>query len=397
MKKLLIGVGIVAVVGGIIGLNMFMTQSERTTAVSADALQTMTLQGESISDSLIVAGKVEPAQVDHIYLDMTIGEVDEVYVEEGEVVEKGDPLFSYKSEALDEQIEQLQRQQQRLNIQKQQLDAQKKRYRDNLTQAEKDLKEAKDVGNDFEQKQLEDSIDQIKWQQDDLGFQERLLSLDIEDNNQQLEKLKKEKEKLVVESQFDGFIQEVNEAEQHRQGMEQKPFIVVQSNEASVVRGTMSEYDSVFVKEGQTVIVKAKVLSDLSWKGTIKHVDHTPIQNNSMGMGSGNDITFYAFTVELTEAADELLHGYNVSIEVLTETKEDAVLIPFDAIVNDRGTDVVYVLADGMLQRREIETGQLTENGYEVVDGLAIGDELVLNPSLSWGDETEVSLNDSAE
>ena len=59
-------------------------------------------------------------------------------------------------------------------------------------------------------------------------------------------------------------------------------------------------------------------------------------------------------------------------------------LLPVTAVINDPRGTFVFVAepaeADGeaVVRRREVELGELTESGIEVLEGLAIGDRVVI-------------------
>lgn len=70
----------------------------------------------------------------------------------------------------------------------------------------------------------------------------------------------------------------------------------------------------------------------------------------------------------------QLLIGMNGSAEITTETKENVLTVPIDAIVND---NFVWVKNGNNYTKKEIKKGLESENDVEVTSGLAEGDTIV--------------------
>jgi HlyD family secretion protein len=81
--------------------------------------------------------------------------------------------------------------------------------------------------------------------------------------------------------------------------------------------------------------------------------------------------------VQLTDAKDlqQLLPGYSADIEVLVETKDNALRIPTEAVLE--GNRVLLFGAQGELQERAFEAGLSSWNFTEVRSGLNAGDRIV--------------------
>ncbi len=84
------------------------------------------------------------------------------------------------------------------------------------------------------------------------------------------------------------------------------------------------------------------------------------------------------FTPDFDGVADNLAHGQSVSLTLPIGPPRDIVSVHKDAIT--RGVDgvAVYVVADGLAERRLIRLGEAVGSRFEVLDGLEPGDLVVV-------------------
>lgn len=78
-------------------------------------------------------------------------------------------------------------------------------------------------------------------------------------------------------------------------------------------------------------------------------------------------------TLSLNEPADGLLPGSTVDVKLFTDEVKDAVTVPYAAVRQEDGQEYVFVLADGVVRRRDIETGYQLSRGVQVTRGLEAG------------------------
>ena len=99
------------------------------------------------------------------------------------------------------------------------------------------------------------------------------------------------------------------------------------------------------------------------------------------------------FTVTLeVEAQGKLRPGMFASVYLETQTRDDVLVIPRDALVLDSLGDTVYVMVDGIAERREVRLGVRDENSVEVLEGLAGGEQLIVLGQEGLADGTPVAV-----
>ncbi|MBJ6611711.1 MAG: efflux RND transporter periplasmic adaptor subunit [Candidatus Thiothrix moscowensis] len=95
------------------------------------------------------------------------------------------------------------------------------------------------------------------------------------------------------------------------------------------------------------------------------------------------DLEKQARTVEVELAFNhpddfkDLLVGYSADVDIILETHPDVLRIPTEALLDKQ---YVYVLADGKLAKRKIQTGLSNWSFTEVSSGLEAGAQLVTTP-----------------
>ena len=102
-------------------------------------------------------------------------------------------------------------------------------------------------------------------------------------------------------------------------------------------------------------------------------------------VSSAGSAAVFPVVVRVNERDPALRSGLaaDVTFRFGTSALEDTFVLPLAAIVNDPDGVYVYVArpaeADGeaIVTRREVELGELTENGVEIVAGLTPGDEVI--------------------
>jgi membrane fusion protein (multidrug efflux system) len=99
------------------------------------------------------------------------------------------------------------------------------------------------------------------------------------------------------------------------------------------------------------------------------------------------------FTVTLeVEGKGKLRPGLFASVYLETQTREDVLVIPRDALVLDSLGDTVYVMANGVAERREVRLGVRDADSVEVLEGLAEGEQLIVLGQEGLADGTPVMV-----
>ena len=86
-------------------------------------------------------------------------------------------------------------------------------------------------------------------------------------------------------------------------------------------------------------------------------------------------------------------------VEILVDELEDVAYVPIQAVFPEEDEQVCYVKTSS-LQRRVVKTGAYNDEYIQILEGLNVGEEVVLKApeaqGASGGDSDEEAISDSA-
>lgn len=364
MKKIWIAVGIVVLIGGLVGINIWQQQSKSDVMV-----ETTTLVEETISETVMTPGKLKLDKEQNIYYQADQGDIAEVLVKEGDIIEKGTELVRYENEQLV-----LEEKENALQLRSAYLDI------NNLREQHKKID--KEIEKDKENEMLQEEHDQIKLQQ-------QQANIEIERAQLQQESIEKQIADLVVKSEIEGTVVSVNE--HISAGMEQaqeKPLIRIGSLDNLIVEGTISEYDTLKIKKDQPVTLTADAVNDKKWQGKVSLIADLPDETDEFDMDDSG--VQYSIIVTVEDEMN-LKPGFQILMEIETNNQKTTTL-PINSVVQADDLNYVYIVEDGKAERREVEIGMVTNEKIEITDGLTNKDQVISNPPDDVKDGMEVKV-----
>ena len=290
--------------------------------------------------------------------------VKEIYVEEGQEVQVGTPLFIYDTEKTSEELEKAQLQLERISNEI------GNKYNE-LAALEKEKKTADKSA------QLDYTI-QIQEAQLEVKRSE----YEKESKQAEIRKLKDTIENATVTSKLAGVVKSINDGSSQAANYgESQAFMTIIAMGDFRVKGMVNEQNMGSIMEGQPVLIHSRVDEDVVWKGTMGKVDtENPGNDNSNGyyVSTGDSTTqsnSYPFYVQL-DSSEGLMLGQHVYIEADYGQEEERPGIWLDdyfLVTDEDGSS--YVWADdgkGRLEKKEIITGQHDDDlmKTEIADGL---------------------------
>ena len=142
------------------------------------------------------------------------------------------------------------------------------------------------------------------------------------------------------------------------------------------VVGSVDEVDVTKVRMGQEVTIRGDAFPDLELAGSVARVS----RQAQLGQRSSTPTFEIVAAIEpLPDAARQRLRlGMSARIEVVVEDKPDALLVPIAAVDLRGGGAWLRVKDDEAVREVRVTPGLTTLTDVEIVDGLAIGDEVVV-------------------
>ena len=395
-KRILIALGILILPAGIGAGGWYYYTHHTGSTGGSDTVYVTKISKLSETDSGVenrYAGVVEPQETVQVKIESG-RKVKEVQVKTGEEVKKGQLLFQYDLGSIQQSLQEAQLALDRLKNEALSISEQ-------ITTLEAEKKKA------TADNQLSYTIE-IETQKMNLKKNE----YDQKSKQAEIEKLSQATQNTEVRSEIDGVIQKIDTSKMGGDDSDgvndtltegdassdsgsgdssSNAFITILSTGAYRVKGTVNEINRDSIIEGTPVIIRSRVDSSKTWKGTMGAVDmdnSTENKSSDMAMygmsGSSDDQTSsstYPFYVNL-DSSDGLMLGQHVYIEADEGQDEEKIGIWLnDYFIVDADTDNPYVWVSGdnnKLEKRSVVLGQYDENlaEYEIADGLTEKDKI---------------------
>jgi HlyD family secretion protein len=141
------------------------------------------------------------------------------------------------------------------------------------------------------------------------------------------------------------------------------------------------------IKEGSAVLIENEDLGIQAVKGTIRKIHPKAFSKMSeLGIGQKRVKT----EIDFIDNIAGLKSGYDMTIKIITASKENTLLINEKAIFEYQGKDHVFVKVNGIARLRAIEKGLESDEHVEVLSGLKEGETVILSPDEKLAEGTKV-------
>ncbi len=321
------------------------------------------------------------------------------YVEEGDMVRAGDPLFCYDSEKMQLDLDMLY------------LD--KENYANTIEAAELEVEE---LTAERDKAKEEDKLDytlQIDSRKADIREAEYNSSV----NDRKIASMEASLENAEVVSPIAGRVMTINEdgtsdydyydpgSADASAGVD---YITVTDVTSMRIQGNINEMNAGALMEGMPMTIRSRTDAEQTWSGTLSMIDwENPVKNTDdesmvyVSSSSGDDgmttTNKYPFYIEL-EDTEGLLLGQHVYIEPDTgEDEGDAPAGPmlpgYYLAYEEDGSAYVWADNGGKLEKRAVTLGAHDEftDAYEITEGLDLTDYIAFPAEdLTEGQATEV-------
>jgi multidrug efflux pump subunit AcrA (membrane-fusion protein) len=154
---------------------------------------------------------------------------------------------------------------------------------------------------------------------------------------------------------------------------------------------SLSKYDVLDVSLNQDVIIKPASGNEL--KGKVSYISAVATSSNGLDigaiMGSSSASSTIPAQVTIENADRSVIVGVDVQVSIITQTIENAVVVPVEVICIDGEEVFVYVLEDGKAVKRDVKLGISSDTHYQILSGITNDDILIKN---TFGLEEGVSV-----
>lgn len=139
-----------------------------------------------------------------------------------------------------------------------------------------------------------------------------------------------------------------------------------------LVKAEVSEADVIYLKPDLSASFTVLGAPDKAFSGKLKDILPTPEKIN--------DAIFYYARFEVPNEQHLLRLQMTAQVKILIETKKGVLLVPLSVLGEDAGINEYYVdvLVNGQPERRTVKIGMRTDVYAEVLSGLKENDEVIL-------------------
>lgn len=302
----------------------------------------------------------------------TEGVVKAVQAEEGDFVERGQLLCQLDDTQLQIRLE-LARE--RLAQARFQLEKAKTRQQKATTQIDNTRKELVRLQKAFNEQLIsERELAQAQYRLDELEHDERVSSSETREFSHRVEELEAEIKQAQLEisrtqirAPFSGHVTQ-RSVELGRTIRNLDALFRIGAFSPLYADVHLSEREAHQAKAGQPAAVRLGIDESVQCRGRVARI--SPVVDQSSGT--------VKVTVELTPCTSQLKPGAFVRVDIETDTRAGAVLIPKKAIVEEDGEHYVFVQNGDSAKRVKVSLGYESAGRVEIRQGVAAGEKVVV-------------------
>ncbi len=143
----------------------------------------------------------------------------------------------------------------------------------------------------------------------------------------------------------------------------------IQTGAAPIISVALSQIDTPKVKVGNPVTLTFDAFPGKTFTGKVVSID-------TIGAVSSG-VTTYPVVIKLDNDVPEIFSNMTTSANIITQIKNDVLLIPSSAVQTQNSQSIVRVMKNGKLEQVPVEIGLSSSTQVEIVSGLSEGDEVV--------------------
>jgi membrane fusion protein (multidrug efflux system) len=148
------------------------------------------------------------------------------------------------------------------------------------------------------------------------------------------------------------------------------------------------------IQVGQEVVFESEALNDARSGRVDEIVGLDPRSTHDRPNSSAPRIVgllVYA-TIEKMRNDDFKRIGATVEGDIITQTRDNSISIPLEAVVFDRADRVVRVIRNGKAKTKIVDIGESNRNEIEIISGLSEGDSVITIGNLDVADGDAVRV-----
>ena len=177
-----------------------------------------------------------------------------------------------------------------------------------------------------------------------------------------------------IRASFDGVITKID-AKVGEIASANKPLVTLMSAGTFQIESYVPEVNIALIKEGAPAKVTLDAYGEnVFFSAKVASID--PAETIRDGVST------YRIKLQFDSEDDRIKSGMTANVSIIIFNKENVIVLPGGVVFQEAGKNFVQVKEEGKISNREILLGEVSSLGQvEVVEGLADGEEVVLNPN----------------
>ena len=138
-----------------------------------------------------------------------------------------------------------------------------------------------------------------------------------------------------------------------------------------IVRAQVDETDIGKIKDGQSALLHLDAYPDTKISAQVEHIYY---ESKTI-----NNVTIYEVDLLPQEVPEFFRSGMNAAIDFIAQSKDNALLIPAEAVLREKnGSFVLIKDANGQSRQRPVQLGISDDKNVEVLSGLDAYDTVIV-------------------
>ncbi len=354
------------------------------------AVQVEDVEERDISMVISASGSIQPKRKVDVSAS-SIGKITRVGVKEGEYVKKGQFLLQIDPIQLESMVNQIKASLEAARANERQTYAQ-------MTKAKNDLDRVLKLSEQGFLTSQEVDLAQTNYDIAVANHQAALHQIDQQEAS--LKSARHSYEEVTIEATMDGIITRLNveEGESAIMGTTNIPGTVLMTIADLSVIETEVEVDEtevVHINVGDSASVTLDAFPDTSFAGKVTEIGNSPILSSSVTGQQGVD---FNVVITITESIPNVRPGLSADTDITVARRAGALSIPIQSLTVRRKKDLkgyepdstqtdeeaaneeiegVFVVEDGRAKFKPVEIGISSQQYFEVVEGLELGEKVV--------------------
>ncbi len=156
------------------------------------------------------------------------------------------------------------------------------------------------------------------------------------------------------------------------------PILTITDTSELSLRAEVDETDVLLVRKGVRADVELDAVPGARYRAVVRNVDLSPSTSSRGGVSYVVRLALGGGTLADGSPAPAPRPGMSAVASLRVITSEDAIAVPAAAVFRDGDRDAVWVVNDNVAEKQYVALGAQGEEYLEVVDGIGVGDTVVV-------------------